>query len=241
MRGTAARQHATERGAMNILVVEDERNLADAIVQILSGASLNAEAVYDGRAGLRAALSGSYDAIVLDIMLPGMNGNEVVHELRRQGVATPVLLLTARTSIADKVEGLDAGADDYMTKPFEAPELLARLRALTRRRGDVLLDEVSFADVRLDLATHDLACGGESVHLSGKEFEVMRILMSSPARVVSKQDLLMRVWGDCDASENSVEAYVSFLRKKLAHVGSKVQITTLRMLGYRLEAFEAEG
>lgn len=224
---------------MNILVVEDERNLADAIVRIASDASYNADAVYDGRSGLRAALGGSYDAVVLDVMLPGMDGYEVVHEMRRQGVATPVLLLTARTSTADKVEGLDAGADDYMTKPFEADELLARLRALTRRRGDVMLDDVSFADVTLDLATHDLSCGDETVHLSGKEFEVMRILMSSNSRVVSKQDLLSRVWGDTDASENSAAAYVSFLRKKLAHIGSTVQITTLRMLGYRLEVFGA--
>ncbi len=224
---------------MNILVVEDERNLADAIVRILNDASYNAEAVYDGKVALRSALSGAYDAIILDVMLPGMNGNEVVHEMRRQNVSTPVLLLTARTSISDKVEGLDAGADDYMTKPFEAPELLARLRALTRRRGEVLLDEVSFADVTLDLTTHDLACGDHSVHLSGKEFEVMSILMSSNARVVSKQDLLTRVWGtDAEASENSVEAYVSFLRKKLGHIGSEVQITTLRMLGYRLEVFD---
>ena len=222
---------------MNILVVEDERNLADAIVHILEGASYHAEACYDGRAGLRAALAGGYDAVVLDIMLPGMDGLEVVHELRRHGSSVPVLLLTARTATQDKVEGLDSGADDYMTKPFEAPELLARLRALTRRKGDVMLDEVSFADIRLDLATHDLSCGDSSVHLSGKEFEVMNILMSSSARVVSKQDLLSRVWGASEASENPAEAYVSFLRKKLAHIGSKVQITTLRMLGYRLEVF----
>lgn len=220
---------------MNILVVEDERNLADAIVHIIEADSQHAEAVYDGRAGLRAALSGRFDAVIMDVMLPGMNGNDVVHEIRRQGVSIPVLMLTARTSTSDKVTGLDAGADDYMTKPFEAPELLARLRALTRRRGDVLLDEVSFADVRLDLSTHDLTCGDSTVHLSGKEFEVMSILMSSNARVVSKHDLLSRVWADSEASENSVEAYISFLRKKLTHIGSKVQITTLRMLGYRLE------
>lgn len=222
---------------MNVLVIEDERNLADAIVHILEGDSYHAEAFYDGRSGLRAALSGTYDAIVLDVMLPSMDGTELVHELRRQGIAVPVLMLTARTSTDDKVRGLDAGADDYMTKPFEAPELLARLRALTRRRGDVMLDEITFADVTLDLTTHDLACADSSVHLSGKEFEVMRILMGSSARVVSKQDLLARVWGDTDASENSVEAYISFLRKKLAHIGSGVQITTLRMLGYRLEVF----
>ena len=216
---------------MNILVVEDERNLADAIVRILQTGGYHAEAAYDGRSGLRSALSGLYGAVVLDVMLPGMSGHEVVHEMRRQGVSTPVLLLTARTSTADKV---------YMTKPFEAPELLARLRALTRRKGDVVLDELRFADVTLDLASHDLSCGDGTVHLSGKEFEVMRMLMGSSPRVVSKQDLLAQVWGtDGEASENSVEAYVSFLRKKLAHVGSRTQITTLRMLGYRLEVFDA--
>ncbi|MDO4849175.1 MAG: response regulator transcription factor [Coriobacteriia bacterium] len=221
---------------MNVLVVEDERNLADAIVKILEDEGYNAEATYDGKAGLTCAKSGLYDAIVLDVMLPGMSGYDVVHNMRREEVSTPVLMLTAKTSTADKVAGLDAGADDYMTKPFEAAELLARLRALTRRRGDVLIDEIKFADVVLDLNTHDLRCGEKSVHLSGKEFEVMSILMGSNSRVVSKQDLLTRVWGtDGEASENSVEAYVSFLRKKLSHVGSKVQVTTLRMLGYRLE------
>ena len=224
---------------MNILVVEDEHNLADAIVQILSDAGYNAEAVYDGRDGLMGATSDLYDLVILDVMLPVMDGFEIVHEMRRKQLSTPVLMLTARTATSDKVEGLDSGADDYMTKPFESAELLARVRALLRRKGDVVLDELSFADIKLDLTTHDLSCGDLSVHLSGKEFEVMEMLMSTSARVVSKQDLLTRVWGlDGDASENSVEAYISFLRKKLQHVGSKVQITTLRMLGYRLEVFE---
>ena len=226
---------------MNILVVEDERNLADAIVRIVSDAGFNCEAVYDGNAGLTSAESGLYDAVIMDVMLPGMDGIQIVHELRHQGNSIPVLMLTARTSTSDKVEGLDAGADDYMTKPFEAPELLARLRALTRRQGDVVIDTVTFADLTLDLETHDLSCDGREVHLSGKEFEVLKMLMSSNARVVSKQDLLTRVWGaDADASENSVEAYISFLRKKLTHVHSKVQSTTLRMLGYRLEAFDGQ-
>lgn len=221
---------------MNVLVVEDERNLADAIVKILEDEGYNAEATYDGKVGLTCAKSGLYDAIVLDVMLPGMSGYDVVNKIRHAGVSTPVLMLTARTSTEDKVRGLDSGADDYMTKPFEAPELLARLRALTRRRGDVLIDEIKFADIRLDLNTHDLSCAEKSVHLSGKEFEVLSILMGSSSRVVSKQDLLTRVWGtDGEASENSVEAYVSFIRKKLSHIGSKVQVTTLRMLGYRLE------
>ncbi|SDC36845.1 response regulator transcription factor [Parafannyhessea umbonata] len=226
---------------MNILVVEDERNLADAIVRIVSDAGFNCEAVYDGNAGLTSAESGLYDAVIMDVMLPGMDGIQIVRELRHQGNSIPVLMLTARTSTSDKVEGLDAGADDYMTKPFEAAELLARLRALTRRQGDVVIDTVTFADLTLDLETHDLSCDGREVHLSGKEFEVLKMLMSSNARVVSKQDLLTRVWGaDADASENSVEAYISFLRKKLTHVHSKVQITTLRMLGYRLEAFDVQ-
>lgn len=221
---------------MNILVVEDERNLADAICRILQDAGYNAEAFYDGHMGLTAAESGLYDMAVLDVMMPGMSGLELVHELRRKRIAMPVLMLTARTSTTDKVEGLDAGADDYMTKPFEAPELLARVRALSRRQGEVVLDELTFADLTLDLSTHDLRCGDKSVHLSGKEFEVLQMLMSSNARVVGKQDLLLRVWGtDGETSENSVEAYISFLRKKLKHLKSNARITTLRMIGYRIE------
>ena len=224
---------------MNVHVVEDERNLADAIVRILSDAGYNAEAVYDGPSGLPSAPSGLYAPVLKDVMLPGMSGTDITHQLRREGNSVPVLMLTARSSLEDKIEGLDSGADDYMTKPFEAQELLARLRAITRRKGEVMIDEIKFADLTLDLTTHDLSCGEKKIHLSGKEFELMRMLMSASSRVISKQDLLTRVWGaDAEASENSVEAYISFLRKKLAHVGSKVQITTLRMLGYRLELFE---
>lgn len=224
---------------MNILVVEDERNLADAICHILEQEGYNAEAAYDGKAGLAYAESGLYDAAILDVMLPGMDGFSIVKTLRQAQNDLPVMMLTARTSTQDKVEGLDCGADDYMTKPFEAPELLARVRALTRRKGEMVIDTVEFGDLALDLGTHDLTCGESSVHLSKREFDVMRMLMSGTGRIVSKQDLLTRVWGaDADASENSVEAYVSFLRKKIKHVKSKVEITTLRMLGYRLEVME---
>lgn len=223
---------------MNILVIEDEKNLADAIVRILTDAHYHAEAVYDGKSGLISCQSGLYDAAIVDRMLPSMDGLDIVKEVRRSGDSMPILILTARTSTQDKVDGLDAGADDYLTKPFEAPELLARLRALTRRQGDVIIEQMKFADFTLDLSTHDLMCKNHSVHLSGKEFEVLKMLLSAPSRVVSKQDLLTYVWGTtADASENSVEAYVSFLRKKLAYVHSKVQITTLRMLGYRLETY----
>lgn len=221
---------------MNILVVEDEKNLANAIVRILSDEHINAEAVYDGADGLKAAQGGGYDAVILDLMLPSMSGMEIIKQLRHEGNSVPVLMLTAKTSTEDMVSGLDAGADDYMTKPFENEELLARVRALTRRSGDLMLDEAKFGDLVLDLTTHDLACGERSAHLSSKEFEVMRTLMMSPTRVLSKQDLLTRVWGsDAEATENSVEAYISFLRKKIHYLHSGVQITTLRMLGYRLE------
>lgn len=226
---------------MNILVIEDERNLADAICRIMEDAGFHAEAAYDGKTGLAYAESGMYDALVLDVMLPGIDGFELVHTLRKGGSSIPVLMLTARTDTSDKVEGLDAGADDYMTKPFEAVELVARVRALTRRQGEVIIDESTFGDLRLDLSTHDLTSEVASTHLSQKEFEVMQILMNTNGRIVSKQDLLTRVWStDGETSENSVEAYVSFLRKKLSHIHSAVQITTLRMLGYRLEVIRKD-
>ncbi|MCH3968264.1 MAG: response regulator transcription factor [Atopobiaceae bacterium] len=224
---------------MNVLVVEDERNLADAICHILKEDGYNAEAAYDGKTGLSYAQSGMYDAVVLDVMLPGIDGFEVVHTLRKENNSIPVMMLTARTATTDKVEGLDCGADDYMTKPFESAELLARVRALTRRQGEVVVDEASFGDLTLDLNTHDLKCDEHHVHLSQKEFEVLRMLMSGTNRVVSKQDLLTRVWGtEGETNENSAEAYISFLRKKLTFLHSRVQITTLRMLGYRLEELD---
>lgn len=226
---------------MNILVVEDERNLADAICHILEEADFHAEAAYDGKAGLAYAESGMYDAMILDVMLPGIDGIELVRALRRENNSLPVLMLTARTETIDKVAGLNSGADDYMTKPFEPIELVARVRAITRRQGEVVIDKAHFGDLTLDLSTHELSTETSSVHLSQKEFEVMQILMSSNGQVVSKQDLLTRVWGtEGEALENSVEAYISFLRKKLTHLQSSVQITTLRMLGYRLEKIEKE-
>lgn len=224
---------------MQILIVEDERALSDAIAQLLKDQHYEVDCVYDGRSGLDYARSGQYDLIILDVMLPQMDGFDVVKTLRREKISTPVLILTAREATQDKITGLDCGADDYMTKPFEAPELLARVRALTRRKGEMVIDTLTFGDLTLDLSSHDLACGEQSVHLSKREFDVLQMLMKGTNRIVSKQDLLTRVWGtDADASENSVEAYVSFLRKKIRHLKSKVEITTLRMLGYRLEVME---
>ena len=222
---------------MRVLVVEDEVRLAEALAQILSEQKYVVDVTYDGADGLDQALSGQYDAVELDVMLPGMDGFSVVREMRKQNVNTPVLLLTARDELADKVTGLDSGADDYITKPFAPEELLARLRAALRRQGEVVLEEMRFDDLILNLSTHTLSKGAKSVHLGYKEFEVLRLLMANPNMVMTKETLILRVWGaDSDAEDNNVEAYISFLRKKFHYLGSGVGIGTVRKLGYRLEA-----
>lgn len=221
---------------MRVLIVEDERRLADALGAIMEKQRYSADVVYNGEDGLDYAMSGQYDVVVLDVMLPLRNGFDVVHEMRRRKNATPVLLLTARDELNDKVTGLDSGADDYMTKPFEPEELLARVRALSRRQGDVALDELTYADLTLNLSTCDVHCGKKSIHLGFKEFEVLRLLMSAPHQVVPKEDLITKVWGsESGAEDNNVEAYISFLRKKLFYLDSRVAIGTLRKIGYRLE------
>ncbi|KEZ89115.1 response regulator transcription factor [Lacrimispora celerecrescens] len=221
---------------MKVLIVEDEVRLADALGQIMKEQHYQADIVYNGTDGLTCGLSGEYDVIVLDVMLPGENGFQVVKKLREARIQTPVLMLTARDDIQDKVTGLDRGADDYMTKPFIPEELLARIRALSRRQGEVIIEEMKFGDLTLTLSANDLCCGTKSIHLGYKEFEVLKILMSNSGRIVSKETLISRVWGsDSDAEDNNVEAYISFLRKKLNFVGSSVEISTLRKVGYRLE------
>jgi two-component system OmpR family response regulator len=222
---------------MQILVVEDDKRLADALVAILENAGYQAEAVYDGQSGLAYAQSGLYACMVLDVMLPKMNGFDVATQLRRENNSIPILMLTARSALSDTVGGLDAGADDYMTKPFAPVELLARIRSLTRRQGEVVFESLSFGDVKLDLDSYELSRAAKSIRLSKKEFGIMKILMSNPTRVTSKDALITEVWGyDSNADDNNVEAYISFLRKKLRFVGSSVRIVSLRKLGYRLEA-----
>ena len=221
---------------MNILIVEDERRLAEALEQIMREQRYTVDAVDNGDDGLDYGLSGQYDLIILDIMLPRRDGYEVARELRRADIATPILMLTARDEISDKVTGLDCGADDYMTKPFDSSELLARVRALTRRRGAVDLEEISCGDLVLSLATYDLRCGAKTIHLSFKEFEIIKILMQNPLVYIAKEDLICKVWGALsDAEDNNVEAYISFLRKKLQFLGSRSVIATQRKVGYRLE------
>jgi len=225
---------------VRILIVEDETRLADALGQIMKEAKYMADVTYDGEEGLDYALSGQYDVIVLDVMLPGKNGFEIVKELRSAKIATPVIMLTARDDTSDKITGLDKGADDYMTKPFVPEELLARIRALSRRQGEVVLEELTFSDLTLQLSTNDLWCSGRSVHLSYKEFEILKILMSNPTAIISKEMLITKVWGaDSDAEDNNVEAYISFIRKKFHFLNSKTGITVIRKVGYRLEAEES--
>lgn len=225
---------------MQILVVEDERRLAEALKQMLDEKKYMTDLAFDGRDGLDYALSGIYDIIILDVMLPRMNGLEVAREIRKNKLDTPILMLTAKDQINDKVKGLDAGADDYMTKPFSPDELFARIRALTRRQGEVVIDEASFGDLKLNLTDCELSCGEKSVHLNFKEFEILRLLMSASGSVITKDDLIVKVWGyDSNAVDNNVEVYVSFLRKKLEFIGSTVEIASLRKIGYRLENADA--
>lgn len=221
---------------MRILIVEDEKPLADAIAQLLRDQHYDVDAVYDGKSGLDFALIGDYALIILDVMLPLMNGFDVVKALRQQKQSTPVLMLTAREATCDKITDLDCGADDYMTKPFDYNELFARVRALTRRVGEVVLEELSFGDLTLNLDQAELSCANKTVHLSYKEFAIMKQLMQYPSMTVSKETLIVNVWGSSsDAVENNVEVYISFLRKKLRFLDSHVKITTLRRIGYRLE------
>lgn len=223
---------------MRILVVEDEKRLARTIGDLLEANNYTVDLCFDGESGLDNAMSAIYDAMILDVMLPRMDGLTVARKLRQAGVNLPILMLTARSSLEDKVSGLDSGADYYLTKPFASEELLACLRALTRKQGASALDNtLTFGDLRLELSSCLLVCGERSVRLSRKEFEIMGLLMANGDQVVTKDALILKVWGyESDAEDNNVEVYISFLRKKLTRLKSTVSIRTLRMLGYHLEA-----
>ena len=221
---------------MRVLIVEDEHRLAETLSQILKEQRYQTDTVHDGTDGLDYALSGQYDLILLDVMLPRLSGFEVAQRLRAAHVSTPILMLTARDEVSDKITGLDCGADDYMTKPFDTGELLARVRALTRRQGEVLSETLTVFDLTLNLSTRCLGCAGRSVRLGFKEFDVLRLLMTAPRAVVPKEDIISKVWGiESDAEDNNVEVYISFLRKKLAFLGSGVSIATVRKVGYHLD------
>lgn len=224
---------------MRILIVEDEKRLAETLADIIAQNKDIADICGDGKSGLDNALSGIYDAVLLDVMLPGMDGFEVVRQMRKNGNTTPVLMLTAKTTLDDRINGLDTGADYYLTKPFETPELLACLRAITRRGSEWKSEELEYADIRVCPATSELTCNQRSVRLGAKELELIRLLMANKGILLAKEKIYLKIWGyDSATEDNIVEVYVSFLRKKLEHVGSKVKISVVRRVGYRLEAAE---
>lgn len=222
---------------MRILIVEDETKLSEPLAKTLEKNKYSVDTAADGVSGLDCALSGIYDIILLDIMLPGMNGLEVLKNLREGGIKTPVLLLTARDEISDRVTGLDSGADDYLTKPFATDELLARIRALSRRSPEVVSDNlVRYSDLTLNTSTLELSCEARSIRLGLKEMQIMELLMKYGVHVLSKEELIIKVWGyESDAEYNNVEVYISFLRKKLDHLRSKTSVKTVRGVGYSLE------
>lgn len=223
---------------MRILIVEDEKLLADSLQAMLEKKDFEVEVAYDGESGEEYALLGVYDLLILDVMMPKMNGYELARQVRAKRLGVPILMLTARAGLEDRIEGLNAGADYYLTKPFDTRELLACINALLRRQGSQV-DEMTFGNTALDLSTSMLICQDRSVRLSAKEFDVMRSLLQSGERNLSKEVILARVWGyDSNAVENHVEVYVGFLRKKLASIGSNIRIEAIRKLGYHLEVAE---
>ena len=221
---------------MRILIIEDEVRLASTLQDLLELNGYTADVSHDGEAGLDNALTGIYDVILLDVMLPKLDGLTVLRRLRESGNATPVLMLTARSELSDRVTGLDSGADYYLTKPFEPKELLACIRALSRRQPELRsTDTLEYGDLRLEKNAFTLSCGERSLRLSRKEFDMMELLMLNRELVVTKETLLLKIWGyESNAEDNNVEVYISFLRKKLEHLHSAVKIKTVRMVGYCL-------
>ncbi len=223
---------------MKILLIEDEKLLAQSLQDLLTAKGFQVEAVYDGDTGAEYAVTGVYDLLILDVMMPGLNGYQVAREVRAKRCAVPILMLTAKSDLMDRVEGLNAGADYYLTKPFDTRELLACINALLRRQGEQV-DNLSYGNTELELSTGILRSGQRHVRLTAKEFDVMRQLLRSGERLLPKETLLARVWGfETNAVDNHVEVYVAFLRKKLKSIGSNVHIEAVRRMGYHLEVRE---
>ncbi len=225
---------------MRILLVEDEKYMAEAVAQVLRKNNYTVDIANDGEYGLDCALSAIYDIIVLDIMLPKINGLDVLKAVRREGIAAPVILLTAKGETDDKVRGLDSGADDYLPKPFKSEELLARLRALSRRNAGYSADGIlSFGDIELNPNTLDLYSGKKSFKLTLKESQLLELLIRAKGIIISKNAIIEKLWGfDGDAEDNNVEVYISFLRKKLLSLKSATVIQTVRGVGYLLKTSE---
>ena len=220
---------------MKILIIEDEKLLAESLRLLLETKGFDVETVYDGITGQEYAELGIYDLLILDVMLPNLDGYQLAKNVRSKRCNTPILMLTAKSSLEDRIEGLNAGADYYLTKPFDSRELLACMNALLRRQG-TQVDELCFGNTALDISSGTLLCGEKSIRLSAKEFDIMRLLLQNPSRNLSKETILAYVWGyDSNAVENHVEVYIGFLRKKLLSINSDILIVAVRKLGYHLE------
>ena len=222
---------------MRVLVAEDEKRMAAALVALLKQEKYDADHMADGASALAALETGIYDIAILDVMMPEMNGYEVARRARKKGIKTPILMLTAKSQLDDKVEGLDSGADDYLTKPFQTKELLARLRALGRRNATFQNDCLRFGDLSLEPSTATLTCDAtaQSVRLGEKELRILEYMFNHQKQILTREQLAVKIWGfENEAEYNNVEVYMSFTRKKLAFVGSRVEIKAVRGLGYEL-------
>ena len=221
---------------MRLLLAEDEKELSKALCAILKHNNYSVDAVYNGQDALDFGLAENYDGIILDLMMPKKNGLEVLKELRSAGISTPVIILTAKSEVEDRILGLDTGADDYLTKPFNMGELLARIRAVTRRKAEFSPNLLSFGNITLNRESFELSCGDEKQRLGNKEFQMLEMLITSPGRLISTEQFMERIWGyDSDAEINVVWVYISYLRKKLTAIGADVAIKAVRGAGYTLE------
>ncbi len=221
---------------MRLLLAEDEKELSNAVAAILKHNNYSVDAVYDGRSALDWAMTGNYDGILLDLMMPEMNGLDVLKKLRFNGIETPVIILTAKSEVEDRIIGLDSGADDYLSKPFAMGELLARVRAITRRNSGYTSNTLDVGNLSLNRETYELTCGSETIRLAGKEFQMLEMLMSAPDRLISVEQFMERVWGyDSETESSVVWVYISNIRKKLAQIGADVELKATRNAGYYLE------
>ncbi len=221
---------------MKLLYAEDERNMAEAVYDVLVYNNYLVDVVYDGEDALNYALADSYDGIILDIMMPKKNGIEVLKTIREKGITTPVLLLTAKSDIEDKIQGLDMGADDYLTKPFSMGELMARVRAMLRRKDEYTPSIIDFKDISLNILNYELSCRDKKVNLTKNEYQVMELLMLNKDIYIASETIFIRIWGyDSDADIGIVWVYISYLRKHLKEIDSSVNIVAKRNVGYRLE------
>lgn len=221
---------------MRILLAEDEKEMSNALVAILKHNNYSIDAVYDGADALEYGLSANYDIIILDIMMPKMSGLQVLEQLRSKGIQTPILMLTAKSEIEDRIQGLDMGADDYLSKPFAMGELLARVRAMSRRKSDFTPNIIELGNIRLNKENYELSKESSTIRLSNKEFQMLEMLMMNPKRMISTEQFMERIWGfDAEAEINVVWAYISYLRRKLESLDANVKIKAVRGIGYTLE------